>query len=92
MRGSMMTPTCDMGDARCDEAGVCYADAMGYPGECPHFKLGQQMARRANALAAATGTAKTPKAVECEASQSGPKGNAQPLPPLPPSKDTDNHG
>lgn len=29
------------------------------------------------ALAAATGTAKTPKAVECEASQSGPKGNAQ---------------
>ena len=33
------------------------------------------------ALAAATGTAKTPKAVECEASQSGPKGNAQPLSP-----------
>lgn len=29
------------------------------------------------ALAAATGTAKTPQAVECEASQSGPKGNAQ---------------
>ena len=29
------------------------------------------------ALAAATGTAKTPKAVECEASPSGPKGNAQ---------------
>ena len=29
------------------------------------------------ALAEATGTAKTPQAVECEASQSGPKGNAQ---------------
>lgn len=32
------------------------------------------------ALAAATGTAKTAKPVECEASQSGPdRGNAQPL-------------
>jgi hypothetical protein len=29
------------------------------------------------AIAAATGTAKTPKAVECEASQSGPSGIAQ---------------
>jgi hypothetical protein len=29
------------------------------------------------ALAAATGTAKTAQRVECEASQSGPKGNAQ---------------
>jgi hypothetical protein len=29
------------------------------------------------ALAAATGTAKTAKQAECEASQSGPKGNAQ---------------
>ena len=33
--------------------------------------------RLLDALATATGTAKTPKAVECEASQSGPKGNAQ---------------
>jgi hypothetical protein len=33
------------------------------------------------ALAAATGTAKTPQAVECEASQSGPKGSAQPSEP-----------
>jgi hypothetical protein len=31
---------------------------------------------RITAIAAATGTAKTPKAVECEASQSGPKGIA----------------
>jgi hypothetical protein len=38
-----------------------------------------QDARRA--LAAATGTAKTPQAVECEASQSGPKGSAQPSEP-----------
>jgi hypothetical protein len=30
-----------------------------------------------DALAAATGTAKTPTAAECEASQSGPKGNAR---------------
>jgi hypothetical protein len=34
-----------------------------------------------SALATAAGTAKTAKPVECEASQSGPKGNAQPLPP-----------
>jgi hypothetical protein len=31
----------------------------------------------AKALAAGSRRAKTPKAVECEASQSGPKGNAQ---------------
>jgi hypothetical protein len=40
------------------------------------------------ALAAATGTAKTPKAVECEASQSGPnasEGNAQLSQPSAPS-------
>ena len=39
---------------------------------------------RYDALAAAAGTAKTPKAVECEASQSGPnasEGNARPLSP-----------
>jgi hypothetical protein len=30
------------------------------------------------ALAAGSRRAKTPQAVECEASQSGPKGNAQP--------------
>jgi hypothetical protein len=35
----------------------------------------EEMAR--DALAAATGTAKTAKRVECEASQSGPKGNAR---------------
>ena len=34
-------------------------------------------ALEAKALAAATRRAKTPEAVECEASQSGPKGNAQ---------------
>ena len=32
------------------------------------------------ALAAATGTAKTAQQAECEASQSGPKGNAQNTP------------
>jgi hypothetical protein len=36
-------------------------------------------ADRLNALAAATGTARTPKAVECEASQSGPKATPNPF-------------
>jgi hypothetical protein len=35
------------------------------------------IAERRNALAAGSRRAKTPQAVECEASQSGPKGNAQ---------------
>ena len=46
--------------------------------ECRCEEFEAQIAwSRILALAAATQRAKTPKAVECEASQSGPKGNAQ---------------
>jgi hypothetical protein len=41
---------------------------------------GKPFEERSIAIAAATGTAKTPQAVECEASQSGPQGIAQPSP------------
>jgi hypothetical protein len=46
-----------------------------YRVHCDDFRIFGTPAQRA--LAAATGTARTPQAVECEASQSGPQGNAQ---------------
>jgi hypothetical protein len=55
---------CSMGIG-CDEAGVCYAGAMGQPEECPR------------ALAAAARQGGDVKQAPAESPQSGPKGNAQ---------------
>jgi hypothetical protein len=52
-------------------------DGFDFETRWPGFMQWLGVQREGAALAAATGTAKTPQAAECEASQSGPKGNAQ---------------